>query len=233
MQEFNIENKIVRIYFNKTNSNELPVIILNTYGDEGEEVFNKCISINSKEYILVSISNLDWNNDMSPWFAPKINKNGEEFLGKADNYLTFLINKIIPVIKKYIKDDLNISIKYYGIAGYSLAGLFAIYSGYKTDMFSRIASASGSFWFPGFIEFVEENSISSNINKIYLSLGDKESKVRNQVLAKVEDNTIELKRMYKEKGINTIYEVNPGNHFTDGSMRMAKGIKWILGENYG
>ena len=69
-------------------------------------------------------------------------------------------------------------------------------------------------------------------DKIYFSLGDKESKVRNQILAKVEDNTIELERIYKEKGINTIYEVNSGNHFTDGSMRMAKGIKWILGENY-
>ena len=232
IKQFNIENKNVYIHYKKTTLNELPVIILNTYGNEGEDVFEKCTSINSKEYILVSVTNLDWNNDLSPWFATKINKNGTDFLGNGDEYLNILLNKIIPLIETYIKSDLNISIKYYGIAGYSLAGLFAVYAGYKTNMFSKIASASGSFWFPKFIEFARENSISGKIDKIYFSLGDKESKVRNQILAKVEDNTIELERIYKEKGINTIYEVNSGNHFTDGSMRMAKGIKWILGENY-
>ena len=61
----------------------------------------------------------------------------------------------------------------------------------------------------------------------------KEFNIENKRLCIYFNKTNELKRMYKEKGINTIYEVNPGNHFTDGSMRMAKGIKWILGENYG
>ena len=164
MKEFNIENKRVCVHFNKTNLNELPVVILNTYGNEGEEVFDKCRSINSKEYILVSISNLDWNNDMSPWFAPKLSKNDVDCLGKADKYLELLLNKIIPTIEEYIKNDLKISITYYGIAGYSLAGLFAVYSGYKTDMFSKIASASGSFWFFGGIfkkafTFLTKNAI--------------------------------------------------------------------------
>lgn len=36
-----------------------------------------------------------------------------------------------------------------GIAGYSLAGLFALYALYKTDVFTRVASMSGSLWFPG------------------------------------------------------------------------------------
>lgn len=232
IKQFNIENKNVCIYFSKTNLNELPVIILNTYGNEGEDVFNKCKSIKCSEYILVSISNLDWSNDMSPWFAPKLNKNDMDCLGKADEYLSLLLNKIIPTVEGYIKNELKISVQYYGIAGYSLGGLFAVYSGYKTDKFSRIASASGSFWFPNFIEFAKENNISSNIEKIYFSLGNKESKVKNQVLSTVEENTINLEKIYKDKGIKTIYEVNPGNHFTDGNLRMSKGIKWILEENY-
>lgn len=228
VKKFNIENKDVCIHYNKTNANQLPVVILNTYGNEGEDVFDKCRSIDSKEYILVSISNLDWNNDMSPWFAPKLNKNDVDCLGKADEYLELLLNKIIPSIEKYIKNNLKISIQYYGIAGYSLAGLFAVYSGYKTDMFSKIASASGSFWFPNFVEFVKENNVSVNVDKIYFSLGNKESKVRNQVLSKVEENTIELKKIYHSKKIQTIYEENEGNHFTDATLRMAKGIKWII-----
>ena len=223
-----IENKKVNIYSKNNNKKDLPVIILNTYGNEGEDVFNKCKSMNCAEYILVSISNLDWNNDMTPWFAPKLNKNDVDCLGKADEYLQVLLEKIIPTVEKYIKNELHITIKYYGIAGYSLGGLFAVYSAYKTDIFSKIASASGSFWFPNFVEYVKENKISNNIDKIYLSLGNKESKVRNQVVSKVEVNTIELEKIFKGEGINTIYEVNPGNHFTEGNLRMAKGIKWVL-----
>lgn len=223
-----IENKKVNIYSKNNNKKDLPVIILNTYGNEGEDVFNKCKSMNCAEYILVSISNLDWNNDMTPWFAPKLNKNDVDCLGKADEYLQVLLEKIIPTVEKYIKNELHITIKYYGIAGYSLGGLFAVYSAYKTDIFSKIASASGSFWFPNFVEYSKENKISNNIDKIYLSLGNKESKVRNQVVSKVEVNTIELEKIFKGEGINTIYEVNPGNHFTEGNLRMAKGIKWVL-----
>ncbi len=227
-KEFEIEGKVVSIYSKEKSLKELPVVILHTYGNEGKEVFEKCIELGCEDFILVSISNLDWNNDMSPWFALKLNEHEEDFLGKADKYIEVLLNKIIPNIEKYLEDDLEISIKYYGIAGYSLAGLFAVYSGYKTEIFRRIASASGSLWFPKFIDFVKENKIFSNVEKIYFSLGNKESKVRNEVMKTVEENTKEIERIYNSQGIKTIYEENQGNHFKDGTLRMAKGIKWIL-----
>ncbi len=227
-KQFKIEDKIIDIYYNNTNLKELPVVILNTYGNEGEDVWNICKELKCNEFILVAISNLDWNNDMSPWFAPKLNKNDVDCLGNADEYINVLINYIIPTVKKIIINELNFKIRYYAIAGYSLAGLFSVYIVYKTDIFKRIASASGSFWFPNFIEFVKSNNISSNIEKIYFSLGNKESKVRNQVLATVENNTKEIERIYNLKGINTIYVENEGNHFKEVSLRMAKGIKWIL-----
>ena len=228
VKEFKIENKIINVYCKENTLKELPVVILNTFGNEGQEVFNKCIELKCKDYILVSISNLDWNNEMTPWYSKKINKYGEDFLGKADEYIQVLLNEIIPEIKKYIEENLNVKIKNYTIAGYSLAGLFAVYLSYKTDIFSRIVSASSSFWFPKFVDFVKENRISSTVEKIYFSLGNKESKVKNQILASVEENTKELEEIYQSKGIKTIYEENEGNHFKDASLRIAKGIKWIL-----
>lgn len=227
-KELKIENKFVSVFCNEKHKENIPVIILNTYGNEGKEVFERCNKIQTKDFILIAISNLDWDNDMTPWFAPKLNDNDKDCLGKADAYLKTLLEKIIPETKKYIENELNEKISYYAIAGYSLGGLFAIYSAYRTNLFSRIASASGSFWYPNFIEFVNKNKISENIDKIYFSLGNKESKVRNEVLATVEENTKKLEQMYKLQEIKTIYEENDGNHFKDAELRMAKGIKWIL-----
>lgn len=223
-----INDKNVEIFSNNSNFKELPVVILNTYGNEGKDVWDKCTYLKCKEFILVAISNLDWNNDMTPWFAPKLNKNDVDCLGKADDYIKLLINKIIPQVEEYIDNKLKIKAEYYAIAGYSLGGLFAVYSAYKTDIFTKIASASGSFWFPKFVDFAEANNISSKVNKIYFSLGNKESKVKNQTLATVQENTIKLEKIYSSKGIQTIYEENEGNHFKDATLRMAKGIKWIL-----
>ena len=36
------------------------------------------------------------------------------------------------------------------------------------------------------------------------------------------------KEEFLSKNIETLYEENEGNHFKDGVLRMAKGIKWIL-----
>lgn len=229
-KELKIENKIIDIYFNENHKENIPVVILNTYGNEAKEVFDRCNKLQCKSFILVSISNLDWDNDMTPWFAPKLNKYDKECLGKADDYLNILLEKVIPEVEEYINVKLNTNIKYYAIAGYSLGGLFAVYSTYKTNLFSRVASASGSFWYPKFVDYVKQNEISKTVEKIYFSLGNKESKVKNEVLSTVEEHTKKLEQIYKLQGINTIYEENDGNHFKDADLRMAKGIKWILKE---
>ena len=227
-EHFKIKNKIISIYFNNSNLNELPVVILNNYSNNGEEIYNKCNEINCSEFILVSISNLDWNSDMSPWNCEGINKHDLNFFGNADEYAYLLVNDIINNVKHFIMDKLRKSIKYYIIAGYSLAGLFSIYIAYKTDIFKRIVSASGSFWFPNFLDFAKKNNINSNVEKIYFSVGNKESKVKNKILAEVENNTKKLEKLYKERGIDTIYFENNGNHFQEVSLRIARGIKWIL-----
>ena len=107
VKELKIENKVIDIYYKEKSLKELPVVILNTYGKEGQEVWNKCLDIKCKDYILVSISNLDWNNEMTPWYSEKINEKGEEFLGQADEYIQIMLNEIIPKVKNYIEKDLK------------------------------------------------------------------------------------------------------------------------------
>ena len=95
-------------------------------------------------------------------------------------------------------------------------------------MFSRAASVSGSMWFPGFSEYAEKNGLCRKPDKVYFSLGDKEAHTRNSLLSTVEDKTREIYGYYKNKGIDTVFEMNPGNHFKDADMRLAKGIAWII-----
>ena len=224
---FEIDNKSIEIFYHGTDNKKLPVILLNCYGDEGNEIWKECINLKTKEFILVVISNLNWNDDMTPWKCPPLYKGDSECKGYADNYLRMIEDKIIPKVEEYIKNTLHKEIDYFGVAGYSLGGLFAVYSAYKTDIFKRVASASGSMWYPNFAEFVKENEISKNIDKIYFSLGNKEKNSKNELLQTVEDKTKEIQG-YLGKNIDSIYEENQGNHFQDGALRMAKGIKWIL-----
>ncbi len=220
--ELEIEGKKISIF--STENADSPLVILNTYGNEGEEVWNECHKLNCPSFCLAAISNLDWNKDLSPWESPALYKKEESFSGGADAYLLLLAEKILPAIC----DSMVTKPSYVALAGYSLAGLFSIYSAYRADIFARIASVSGSLWFPGFEEYVKSQEFVKMPDCVYLSLGDTESKAKNKVLSTVQDKTASLFELYKSKNIPVIFELNNGNHFTEPALRTAKGIKWIL-----
>nr|MCR5774271.1 alpha/beta hydrolase [Lachnospiraceae bacterium] len=167
---------------------------------------------------------INWDDEMSPWECPPLYKNDSPCTGGADEYLDKLTHKIIPAVKSELAESPERII----IAGYSLAGLFAVYSLYKTEVFSAAVSASGSLWFPDLIEFTENNDFLRKPDRVYFSLGDKEAKTRNPLLCTVERKTTELYERYKDMGIDTVFDMNPGNHFKDADIRLAKGIAWIL-----
>ena len=186
-------------------------------------MFEKCLEIGCANFTLAAIGGLNWNSDLSPWETPKIRNNRYSF-GGADEYISQLTGKIMPEILS----KLPCTPEFTAVAGYSLAGLFALYAAYKTDVFSRIASVSGSLWFPGFTEFAQSHDFVKNPDCIYLSLGDAEAKTRDKNLAAVQKNTELIAGLYKSRGIETIFELNCGNHYTDTIGRTAKGIKKII-----
>lgn len=140
---------------------------------------------------------VDWDDEMMPWPIPPIAKGDTPCSGGADAYLDQLLIELLPEIR----EALTVPPEYCVLAGYSLAGLFAVYATYKTDCFSRIVSASGSLWYPDFLPFVQQNQILEAVKVMYFSLGDKESHAQNPYLAPVEDNMRFLEQYYSEKGI--------------------------------
>ena len=112
------------------------------------------------------------------------------------------------------------------LGGYSLAGLFALWASYQTDRFEGIVAASPSVWFPKWIEYATINKPLAK--SIYLSLGDKEEKTKNPVMAQVGNAIRKQEELLKGQVEKTILEWNPGNHFVDSEKRMAKGFAWVM-----
>jgi len=202
-----------------------PLVILNTFEDDGESVYAAVKKITDVEFSLAAVGGILWEAEMSPWKCSPVYKEGAPCAGEADVYLDTLTKEILPEIL----GQLLMKPSYTALAGYSLAGLFAVYALYRTDFFSRAASASGSFWFPDFLRFALNNKMAVKPDCVYFSLGDKEARARSSTLCTVENNTRMLNKMCNELGIRSTFELNPGNHFKDAPLRMAKGIAWMIG----
>ena len=166
-----------------------------------------------KSFYLIAVKINDWNNELSPWKAPAVF--GNEGFGDG-------ASKTLEELLKLCADKE----KTYYIGGYSLAGLFALWAAYRTDVFSAVAAASPSLWFPDFYEFMEKNEIKTD--KVYLSLGDREEKTRNPVMATVGERIRKAHVLLKERNVNCILEWNEGNHFKDADIRTAKAFAWVM-----
>ena len=203
---------------------DCPLIVFHSFSDEGEAVYQELRKQNAPECHFLSIGISDWQREMSPWPATALSKDGEDFSGDADVYLESLLSAILP----WATERIHGKASFIGIAGYSLAGLFALYALYKTDVFTRVASMSGSLWFPGIKDFCKENTMKILPEKLYLSIGDQESKTRHPILRTMQENTEELLGYFKSLGIPCKYELNRGNHFQDVNLRCAEGILELL-----
>ena len=218
-EDINSVNKI--IYFIEDHSLKIPDILLTL--------------TTNKSYILVGFSIKDWNTNLSPWYCPRLfGKEDNDFKGQGQSTFNWLINNCIPKIEKEnLTLDNNVQIKRY-IAGYSLAALFSLWIFYsdinkKEKIFDGVCACSPSLWYINWDEFIKDKE-ANNGSIIYLSLGDKEGKTKNEIFKKMKsgmDKMIEKVKNDKNVG-KYIFEENKGGHYNDVDLRMAKGFKWII-----
>lgn len=156
---------------------------------------------------------VDWFRDLSPWNSPPVFQNIPFGNGAPDT---------LREILKLVSDPE----KQYFIGGYSMGGLFALWAALQTDVFAGVAAVSPSVWFPGFIDYASSRPFRAK--QVYLSLGDREEKTRNQVMATVGNRIRELHECLVSHDIPCCLEWNEGNHFRDPDLRTAKGFAWLL-----
>lgn len=199
-----------------------PIILWGMYPHRENELEKTKAAIVEKigksSYTLIAFEVLDWKGEFSPWKSPILD---ESFSGGVNKTLDYLVNELVPILKNQYGPNREIY-----LMGYSLAGLFALWSMYQTDLFAGALSCSGSLWYPEFISYVKK-SIPLKNRKIYISLGGKEANTKNKLMATIADCTKEMVDILKIDNI-VKYEMNSGGHFADAGKRLAKAVEWIV-----
>ena len=90
-----------------------------------------------KSFLLAAFLVKDWNQDLSPWCAPAVF--GKESFGEgAGETLAFIEKMLIPEIAGRYKLEEGIKDIPVILGGYSLAGLFALWSTYQERVLSNL-----------------------------------------------------------------------------------------------
>ena len=196
---------------------KVPVCLIQPVDDHDLEgirnEYEKIRELTGMDFCLTAIKVNDWNKDLSPWEAPAV-FGIENFGDGAADTLKEILSLCTDKDKKYY------------IGGYSLAGLFSLWASVQTDRFEGVAAASPSVWFPDFLDYIRERKLLCK--NIYLSLGDKEEKTRNPVMATVGDKIRELDSFLAQEGFDCVLEWNEGNHFKDFDIRTAKAFASVM-----
>ncbi|MCR4740120.1 MAG: esterase [Lachnospiraceae bacterium] len=186
--------------------------------------------LSGTEIRFVAVGVKDWNNDLSPWKAEAVFGN-EGFGGGAKETLSAILELATRVSsdKGSGNDPSGNKKKKIYMGGYSLAGLFSLWAAYQTDVFSGIAAVSPSLWYPGFMDHMRENRIRTE--RVDLSLGDREEKVRNLLISQVGNNIREAYNIIKRDGAECCLTWNEGNHFKDADKRTVSAFLRLIHDN--
>lgn len=195
-----------------------------------------------------------WEENFSPWCAPRVFAKGPNFGDGAQKTLDTLINQVIP----WAESELTDPPAYRVLVGYSLAGLFSLWAGVSQQVargcqpdtatapqlsgpdaphvgapaatFQRVGAVSGSFWFPGLLDYVDQQLSGGvvGLTHAYLSLGDREARTPNPQIMHVRENAELLASKLDNAGITSTFELNRGNHFQNVEGRMQKALNWLV-----
>lgn len=172
---------------------------------------------------VLEVTGADWFRDFSPWPSPRLSPGDADFGGGARAYLDALTRFLVQAEKR---EGLAPASRF--AAGYSLAGLFALYALTQSDFFSGAASVSGSLWYDGWTEFLQAAPLPCTPAFVYLSLGRREADTRRARICRIAECTENTARLLAQRGIPVQFEWNPGGHFNEPDARLARAVDALV-----
>ena len=146
--EISIDGRLCILYQDEAATH----LLIQPIDEHGLELLDQEIEaikkLSDKPFSLVAFMIKDWNQELTPWAAPAV-FGKVPFGSGAEKTLEFITSRLLPEVQENIPHLI--------LGGYSLAGLFALWSGYQTDKFDGVVAASPSVWFPQWIEYATDN----------------------------------------------------------------------------
>ena len=200
-------------------------ILIQTLGNHERGIFDRTAELITETcgvpFVLAAFQVFDWNLDLTPWHDDAIDRKAEVGT-KTGETLGYVTESLLPALEAdYGKLPVI-------LGGYSLGGLFALWSSMQTDRFSAVAAASPSLWIKDWLDYAKDRPVKAGM--VYLSLGDQEEHVKNRSIARVGDSVRgEYELLQSQLGSENCTLVwNPGGHFQDGDKRLASAFSWCI-----
>lgn len=225
IEKFNIDNLQLLCAVNQKSSEIAyilyPMDILHDWIGEASDKFGVNIIV---------VTGFDWDDDLTPWPAPGEPKGCPDFKGLAPEFIKKLTTEIIPAAELRCGLQHNAT---RSLVGVSLSGLFTLWQWPQCDMFKNIATLSGSFWYPGFEQWVFNQTFSDKKGLCYMLLGIDEPNSPTPAFRKVGICTENIVGYLRRQGVDITYEMVPGNHFQYGLERLDKAFSHLYKHNIG
>lgn len=173
---------------------------------------------------IVVITGMDWQNVFSPWPAIGVPHGNPDFKGESPEFLHKLRNIIIPKVETSLGVCNNPDRTLIGV---SMSGLFALWQWIECDTFRNIASLSGSFWYEGFMEWVESKTIPHKDGIAFFLLGQQEASSNVKAFRSVGTNTTAIVNLLQNNGIKVRFESVPGKHYSNPIPRLEAAFSAI------
>ena len=193
-------------------------------------------------FVFAGVPIKDWEKELTPWSDPNISP--REGVGEhASETLDYITEQLLPYLRsrweradripaeeganKPAEEGTNKALPVI-IGGYSLAGLFARWAASRVECFDAVAAASPSLWITAWKGFSEAHEVFAH--DVYLSLGDREERARNKVMAQVGDNIRwEYEHLQHTLGADHCTLVwEQGGHFVTPHLRLARAFAWCI-----
>ena len=202
-------------------------VLVQPVDDHDLEVLDEQVTAIAKAapvpFVFVAFPVTDWNRELSPWDSPAVFGPSDFGHGAAET-LHFVETVLLPAVclRYHLPEGIPVI-----LGGYSLAAFFSLWCAWQTPIFSAIAAASPSIWFPHWLDYASQRPPQTQA--VYLSLGGKEEKTRNPVMAAVGDC---IRQQYAYLAglprMQVLLEWNKGNHFQQTGQRCAKAFAWCV-----
>ncbi len=231
-ESLDMEDRKIYVY-NDIKDDQALLFIIND-GDMIKNIENNIfqkLAENVENIMVVFVDSPDRFKEYTPWKHKSTVNNVDFYEGGGDQYLAYILKDILDVLEKTYGIGFRSSNIFLG--GSSLGGLIASYGLFQyPDSLGGGIFVSSSYWFDGFLDYLDQRSIDLSDKKVYMDVGDLERPGRTTMGKDVVGETkkvvdVFLAKGLKEENLSFILQENMGHNQSFFIDRIYDAIIWL------